>query len=251
MTTDFPVLITHASGHMGVASTAALELLGVDKNTPNIAGGVIGKDEKGELTGYLEEKAFTTLSAKMPRPTMKDITDNIKKAEQEYFKHGITTVQDGFTTDKEWAILSYMAQNKQLAADVVCYVDLKDSKAILKNEEYKNRYNNNLKIGGYKIFLDGSPQGRTAWMKESYQDDKEYFGYPIYKDEQVEKFVVESLEENQQLLTHCNGDAAAQQLIDAYKSADKQLGFTDNIRPVMIHSQLVGQGQLSQMAQLR
>ncbi|MEG2082747.1 MAG: amidohydrolase, partial [Oscillospiraceae bacterium] len=251
VTTDFPVLITHASGHMGVASTAALELLGVDKNTPNIAGGVIGKDEKGELTGYLEEKAFTTLSAKMPRPTMKDITDNIKKAEQEYFKHGITTVQDGFTTDKEWAILSYMAQNKQLAADVVCYVDLKDSKAILKNEEYKNRYNNNLKIGGYKIFLDGSPQGRTAWMKESYQDDKEYFGYPIYKDEQVEKFVVESLEENQQLLTHCNGDAAAQQLIDAYKLADKQLGFTDNIRPVMIHSQLVGQGQLSQMAQLK
>ncbi|MEG0019708.1 MAG: amidohydrolase family protein, partial [Oscillospiraceae bacterium] len=223
VSTDFPILITHASGHMGVASSLALSKLGVDKNTPAIDGGVIGKDEKGELTGYLEEKAFTSLSATMPRPTLEDITRNIKKAEHEYFKHGITTVQDGFTTQKEWAILSSMAQDNQLSADVVCYVDLKDSKSILENEGYKNKYSNNLKIGGYKIFLDGSPQGRTAWMKEKYEGEGEYYGYPIYTDQQVNEFVEQALSENQQLLTHCNGDAAAQQLIDAYILEDEKL----------------------------
>ena len=50
-----------------------------------------------------------------------------------------------------------------------------------------NKYDNHLKIGGYKTFLDGSPQGRTAWMRTPYLgDDTTYCGYPAQSDEEIE-----------------------------------------------------------------
>ena len=68
---DTPVLITHASGHMGVVNSAALAALGVTSRTPDPEGGKIGRmDGTMEPNGYLEETAFTALSSKLPQPTM-------------------------------------------------------------------------------------------------------------------------------------------------------------------------------------
>ncbi len=109
---------------------------------------------------------------------------------------------------------------------------------------------NRFKIGGYKIFLDGSPQGKTAWLNRPYENsDDGYCGYPIYKDEEVEKFIDISLKEKMQLLTHCNGDAAADQLIDAFEKVLnlKEQSSENNIRPVMIHAQTVRADQIDDM----
>lgn len=250
ISTEIPLIIAHTSGHMGVANSKALNMLEIDKNTKNPGGGLIGKDEAGELTGYLEENVFFNISSKMPKTTMEQFEKNIKRAEQEYFKYGVTTIQDGFTSEKEWKALSLLAQEDKLIADIICYIDLKNSKALLEQQLYKSKYHNRLKIGGYKIFLDGSPQGRTAWMTQGYEDDKNYFGYPIYSDKEVLEFVNMAIGEGQQLLAHCNGDAACQQFIDAIVLADKQYGFTNNFRPVMIHSQLATKKQLPQMFKL-
>ena len=51
--------------------------------------------------------------------------------------------------------------------------------------DYANQYKNHFKLGGFKIFLDGSPQGRTAWMSEPYERDAAYCGYPIHSDKAV------------------------------------------------------------------
>ena len=71
-----------------------------------------------------------------------------------------------------------------------------------------------------------------------------YRGYPIYPDGEVESFVRAALEEGRQLLAHCNGDAAADQLIGAF---ERVLGGRRpvDIRPVMIHAQLLRRDQLS------
>lgn len=249
---DNPIIIAHASGHMGVANAAALKQMGITADTPDPAGGRIGRvGDTREPSGYLEETAFTQSSSKIPTPTLEKMCADLGKAQDRYLQYGIATVQDGLTRQSEWAILSHMAEHGRLRMDTVCYPDMKLSHDILINHsQYVKQYHNRLKIGGYKIFLDGSPQGRTAWMLEPYKGtDDGYKGYPVYADEDVYAFVEECVRKHIQILAHCNGDAAARQFINAYKKALETGGSA--IRPVMIHAQLVHPEQLKQMSLLK
>lgn len=248
---DRPVVISHASGHMGVANTMALSIMGIDKNTPDPEGGRIGRNADGSPNGYLEETAFTANTAVIKQPDYQDMCRFAAKAQEMYFKYGITTIQDGFTGLKEWGLLKKLSDDKQLVADIVAYVDINGCPQLLsENMEYNRKYINNLKIGGYKLFLDGSPQGRTAWMTSPYENSDDYCGYPIYSDSKVVNFVKKSVSEKQQLLCHCNGDAAARQFINAYETADVQLGTQENFRPVLIHGQLATAKQMEQLNSL-
>ncbi len=251
VTTEYPIMIAHASGHMGVCNTKALKFFGINEDTPNPKGGIYGRDKNGKLTGYLEETAFTSVATKAKAPDYNDMCEYFRITQNEYFKYGITTIQDGFTGDKEWALLKKLSDDKKIKADVVCYIDINHCQNILRNNlDYNKEYINNLKIGGYKLFLDGSPQGRTAWMLEPYEGEKEYRGYPIYNDEQVTDYIVTALKDKQQLICHCNGDAAAQQFIESYEKADEILNTKENYRPVIIHGQLTTEEQMPQIKRL-
>ena len=252
---DHPVLITHASGHMGVVNSAGLLRFGIGKETEEPAGGRIGRLGDGSPDGYLEETAFTAYSARIPQPDRERLCRQMELAQQQYLQYGITTVQDGLTRENDLPLLMDMAREHRLLVDTVSYIDLnRNGELLVQNQRYLKNYQNRLKIGGYKIFLDGSPQGRTAWMSRPYQNgigngsDKDgYCGYPIYEDEQVESFLKTAVAKRVQILAHCNGDAAAEQLIRCYERViEKQAP----IRPVMIHAQLVRPDQLKRMAAL-
>lgn len=236
-----PIVICHASGHMGCANSMALKLAGICNETENPEGGKIGRDESGEINGYLEEKAFINMNGSIPPPSKEEYFSLLNKAQQVYASFGITTVQDGLTGDGEYMLLSEYAKNGGLMLDTVMYTDLKHSKAV-PNKDYENH----LRAGGIKIFLDGSPQGRTAWLREPYKGETEYRGYPIYKDEEALSLCVRAKNENKQLLAHCNGDRAAQQYIECLSEA----GYPKSLRPVMIHAQLLGLDQLDRVKEL-
>lgn len=247
-----PIVISHASGHMGVMNSAALQAAGIGKDTPDPDGGVIGRT-KGVPNGYLEEAAFTHYSSVLPAPSREQSRRRMAKAQRVYLEHGITTVQDGYTKKEQWELLKDMAESGELLVDTVCYLDLKDNRNIAReNPAYFKSYHNRLKIGGYKIFLDGSPQGRTAWLSEPYENARDgYRGYGTYQNDQVRRFVRAALEDRTQLLAHCNGDAAANQLLDAWKAEAASFPQAAQfMRPVMIHAQLVRREQLKQMAKL-
>ena len=93
--------------------------------------------------------------------------------------------------------------------DVVGYADA-DGQAAEAFSGHIRAYSGHFKLGGYKIFLDGSPQGRTAWMRTPYlgggPQDR---GYPVLTDRQVYDRMALALDQGMQLLAHCNGDAAA------------------------------------------
>lgn len=250
VSTDNPVIISHASGHMGVINSLALQEMNITKDTPNPEGGVIGKAAgTDEPNGYLEETAFTSNSSKMPQPTLEQRSELIKEAQHIYLKYGITTVQDGLVREEDWAGLKETADREQLIVDVIGYVDMKNSSSIVKNNtDYVKKSVNRLRIGGYKIFLDGSPQGRTAWLSQPYEHAEDgYRGYPIYEDQEVERFARIAYEEELQLLTHCNGDAAAEQLIQSIEQVQAKLKPTADLRPVMIHAQTVRPDQIERM----
>lgn len=249
-----PILITHASGHMGVINTLALKELNITEITKDPEGGVIGRiSNTMEPNGYLEEKAFMNCLYKVPQKNLQEVCKYIEDAQDIYLKYGITTVQDGIIKNPEMTELKYLAENHLLKLDVVGYVDIKDSKNLLKeNSDYVNKYINNFKIGGYKMFLDGSPQGKTAWLTKPYLTSKDdYKGYPIYTDEEVYSLIETALKENVQLLTHCNGDAAADQLINCFKKVLTTPNANTDTRPVMIHAQTVRYDQIDAMKSIK
>lgn len=163
-----------------------MELLGVDENTPCPQGGVMEKDDQGRLTGYMEENAFLSLLQKVPMPDLKDLMDALVRAQDRYASYGIATVQEGMFMDTMLPLYQAMLAQKLLKLDVVAYADPRDCKNIM--EQFGDRvghYKDHVKIGGDKIFLDGSPQGRTAWMRQPYAGESDYRGYPTLTDEQV------------------------------------------------------------------
>lgn len=242
-----PILISHASGHMGCVNSAALRAAGITAGTADPAGGRIARDVAGEPTGYLEETAFMSLAAAAPQPTQEEMERLLRRAQAVYFSYGITTAQEGLMKQPEFDLLRHAAETGALRLDVVGYADIRDNAAIVAEHPDRFTYHGHFRLGGYKLFLDGSPQGRTAWVSKPYEQadgqSADYCGYPIYETDQVRAYVEKAEREGRQLLTHCNGDAAIDQLLAAFE------GPTVN-RDVIIHAQLLRKDQLPKVRAL-
>lgn len=258
--TQHPIVILHASGHMGVANSFTLAKANINEQTPEIEGGLIARyPGTQEPTGYLEETAIMALGA-LAAGDDGNLEDLLVQVQDVYAANGITTVQDGGTSGAGLAAMRGAGAKGRLKVDIVTYPSPLETmcpegldKVMAENQDIVGKYVDHVKIGGYKILLDGSPQGKSAWMSEPYENSGDYCGYPWLKDEQVHACVKRAIADNQQLLTHCNGDAASQQLLDVYEA---ELAASDNpnknnLRPVMIHCQTVRDDQLDRMAALQ
>lgn len=236
-----PVILQHVSGHSGVFNSKALEILNIKGNNIYTDNGII-EIKNGILTGYMEENPFLEYQQKVPPPDFYKLLDAYKKAQEKYLSYGITTIQDGMAYPNMIPIYKQLLENNLLKLDLISYISPNDKNIFLNSfKENIKKYKNHFKIGGYKIFLDGSPQMKTAWMRTPYLGTNTYYGYPTMSDSEVTKSIEISLEDNMQILAHCNGDAAANQYIQCIKQYKNDI---KHIRPVMIHAQLIGIDQL-------
>lgn len=245
---DNPVVLQHKSGHMGVFNSLALKELGITAETPAPNGGVIAKDENGELTGYMEETIYVDTVKSVPMPSPQEIFGGFVQGQTKYASYGITTIQEGmFVNELSQMYQALVAQN-MLKLDVITYLDFRNVDSL--KEQFKdhiNTYKNHFKINGIKMILDGSPQGRTAWMETPYVGSDDYCGYPVLKDEMVEGVLKRGATENLQVLAHCNGDAAATQYIRCMDHVAEEYPEIDKNRTVMIHAQLLREDQMDGM----
>lgn len=256
VSTEIPIAITHASGHVGVCNSLALEKLGyVGDYTVPEGGTVACFPGTNEPTGLLEENAFLdpSIKAKMSIPNPKKLLKSFLDAENLYASYGYTSVQDGFTDERTYPLLSKAESENLLFLDVTSYVSFSFLESLQKNEIRKN--GNHYHIGGVKMFLDGSPQAKTAWLTEPYYripDGKEqdYCGFPICSDEEAYRYCKKCLQDNLTLHTHCNGDAAIDQLLRCYQKAKEDTKNNQDLRPVIIHAQTIRDDQLDKMKQL-
>ena len=245
-----PVVICHQSGHMGVFNTAALERLGVTRDTPCPAGGVIGQ-ACGVPTGYMEENAFLEFQKQVPMMPLEAFLGAYRKAQDLYASHGITTVQEGLLRRELVPLYQALLADGPLKLDVVAYGDEAGTAAARQAlPDSARRYQGHFRLGGYKMFLDGSPQGRTAWLRQPYQREAAYRGYGTLTDAQVLDMVRRAGAEGVQLLAHCNGDAACAQYLAALETAAREGVDLAAMRPVMIHAQLLGRDQLPAVKRL-
>lgn len=248
-----PIYISHASGHMGVANSALLQAAGLSADTPDPEGGRFGRNEDGSLNGYVEEvpALMKVLLPAMSRMKA-DMGQQMNLAQELYLKYGITTAQEGAAMAQGVQGLAQYAALGALKLDLVAYIlenEYEQDRSVL--AEYYGRYKNGLKVGGAKIILDGSPQGKSAWLSKPYEGESTYCGYPAHEDSYVEAAALRAVKGGYQLLAHCNGDAASQQFLDSYQKALQIVENPDmDLRPVMIHCQTVRKEQLDRMKEL-
>ncbi len=242
---EHPLLLQHQSGHVGVVNTLGLKRLGITPETKAPSGGVIGVKD-GRLTGYLEENAFLFYQKQLPMPSGAELLAAYRLAQDLYLSHGITTVQEGLLAPQMVPLYRAMLGSGLLQVDLVGYGEEQSGDALRAAlPEHVGRYHRHFKLAGYKIFLDGSPQGRTAWMRQPYAGEADYRGYPTMSDGQVCSALRHSARDGMQLLAHCNGDAAAEQLLRCAGQVEEEGLELAALRPAMVHAQLLGRDQLA------
>ena len=238
-----PVVIQHASGHAGVFNTLALERLGALNEDCGLE-----RDGQGELTGRGEENPFLDLLGRIPMDGLEDVLRAFQGAQEEYASHGITTAQEGLLQPVMAPVYQEILRRGLLYLDVNAYVPPADYDRLRGQfAQGVSASPGSFQVAGMKIFLDGSPQGGTAWVREPYAGGG--CGTSTMTDGQVLSAFRQALDRDAQLLAHCNGDRAAEQYLTLLAQAEREAG-KKLCRPVMIHAQLLGLDQLERVKAL-
>jgi len=256
VSTEHPILVFHVSLHLASANSAALELAGIGPETPDPPSGAFHRVEgSNEPNGVMEEHAVLAVFGRVPQPTGPEMFQALADAQRSYASHGFTTAQDGATDLASFELLRAAQAQGVLFLDVIAYGISNDFSAVVDAAGKPiGEYEGHLKLGGGKIVLDGSPQGKTAWLTEPYYvppagQGADYAGYPAFDDEAVYEFASALRKNDWPILAHANGDAAAEQWIRTVERIRKKSGRSD-WRPVMIHAQALRRDQLPRMAKL-
>ena len=107
ITTEYPVIISHSSGHMGVCNSKRLQLMGLDESTPDPQGGRIGRYPDGSPDGFLEETAFTDNTKVVKQPGYEDMCRYFDAAQKEFFIYGINKALSREIQSRVFQLLYY------------------------------------------------------------------------------------------------------------------------------------------------
>ncbi len=223
---DHPVLLTRACGHVSVANSRALQLAGMSEATPVPEGGVIGLPD-GKLNGLLAVNAQTLDRAVMPAATTEELIDGIERAGQHLLSFGITSCMDAAVGQISGFAEIQAYEMAKLAGRLpvrVWLTILGDPGVSIVEDCWRaglitGAGDDMLRVGGVKVFLDGSAGGRTAWMTKPYKDEPDNIGVQMLPDAQVETIVKSCHDRGYQMVCHAIGDGAIEQLVTAYEKA--------------------------------
>ncbi len=256
VSSDRPVFVIHQSGHLYVANSKLLELSGITAETEDPPGGVIRRRSGSkEPNGVLEETGLTPILKVFPVVSDAGSRRMVREGLALYTRFGFTTAQEGRAFPSDLKLFIDMAENSELTIDVVAYPDYWLAREVLEGNSWLSRhYVAHFRIGGVKGNLDGSPQGKTAWLSEPYHvpppgQDADYAGYPMLEEEQAMVMFDDAYAKGWQIINHANGDAAMDQMIRAARAATEKYGAADR-RTVGVHSQTIRPDQLDAYKEL-
>ncbi|WP_405220910.1 amidohydrolase [Lentisalinibacter sediminis] len=252
VSTEYPVLIIHQSGHLGVANTKALEMAGITAATKDPEGGVFRREaESNQPNGVMEEYAFFYMISRLAAQFDDEVNEFLTiQGTKLAASFGYTTVQEGRAMQDSLDTMRRVAEKGDLLVDLVAYPDILEVDDIRPSMQYENRF----RVGGAKLTIDGSPQGKTAFLTEPYHvvpegQSEEYRGYGAITGETAVEAVEKAFANGWQILCHANGDAAIDQFITAVRSAREKYPEARN-RPVLIHGQTLRFDQVAELDEL-
>ncbi|MGW6299631.1 amidohydrolase [Peribacillus butanolivorans] len=197
ISSNHPIILRRACGHISVVNSKALEIAGIDEHTPDPEGGIVVRDEVGVPTGVLIE------NAQMPYYELADYTheellQGLMMASNDFIASGITSIHDAGVSSPE---------NFRVMIKAGISTGLGDEK---------------FKIGPAKVFTDGSSSGPTAAMREPYTDNSEHSGILYFSQEELNRILGEAHEKGFQITAHAQGDRAIEMMLNCIEEALKK-----------------------------
>lgn len=249
---DNPVRVDHVSMHGCVLNSLAMKFYGISAETKTPPGGVIvRKPGTNEPYGLIMETAFLPIFEKTEPLTKEQEIAWTKAGQMLYAESGITTAQEGLTHLSQMETIKRASDAGVNIIDIVAYPFIMDVDKILVEfpKTEWGKYNKGFKVGGVKITIDGSPQGKTAYFTKPYLTggpggEKEWKGELTFPQDMVNQMVKKVYDLNVPLNLHCNGDAS----IDAFLTAYEYARAGDYSRPwnvTTIHSQFMRKDQMA------
>jgi predicted amidohydrolase YtcJ len=248
---DNPVRVDHVSMHGAVLNSLALQKYGYSAETVTPPGGVIVRKEgTSEPYGLIMETAYLPVLAQAETMTPEQEIAATKAAQILYAQAGITTAHEGATHLPQFETMKRAADAGANIIDVIAFPFVTDVEKIIEAYPVSNwgRYDKRFKVGGVKITVDGSPQGRTAAFTTPYLTggpggEKDWRGELTFPQEVINQAVKRVYDLGLPLNLHANGDAA----IDAFFRAHEFAAAGDLTRDrkvTMIHAQFTRKDQI-------
>ena len=240
VTPDNPVWVMRLDGHMGIGNSLALELAGVDADTPDIAGGEIVRDANGRPTGVLKDKAMRAMVDAVPEPSDRQLDQYLDAAMQYVASNGVTSVHDMFDgTSGGWRSLETYRRadsNNTLITRIYSIMPLSEWQKLSDDIATHGRGNEWLRTGGVKGFMDGSLGSHTAAFLTPYTDTPDESGFLLDPLDDLRAWIAGADAAGLQLNVHAIGDKAIRDLLDIYYEVERENGPKDR-RFRMEHAQ--------------
>lgn len=211
-----PVVILSFDHHAALANSAALRAAGL---TPGLAvppNGVVCVDDSGNATGLLLEQAAFRAWESAPEPDETTRRETVAAALRHLAALGFTEVHDLHSQSWLAPLLADMDRSGELAdigiRDVWLYPNIADAaRAAWKSPS--------IRLGGFKVFLDGTLNSRTAWMLHPYHDPAPGLshGKPMMTMDELRAAMFTAGDAGVGLAVHAIGDAAVRATLDAWE----------------------------------
>lgn len=222
---DSPVLMQRSCTHIWAVNSKALELAGITKDTPDPAGGRIGRTESGEPDGILYENATGLVQKLLPKKNVEDMADDLVNLGNILVSQGVTTVTDmGEDVCDHYDEIYQLAVEKGFKNKVAAYVswrfvDRCGETVVTESNNFHG--NGQIRTAGVKLIGDGSVSGRTAWCDVPYlpadgrtADGEKEYGMPVCTEEEILRAKRFCQENKCQLSIHCMGAQAIDRAVD-------------------------------------
>ncbi|WP_317493520.1 amidohydrolase [Haloechinothrix sp. LS1_15] len=259
---DHPVLLTHFSGHAAWANSRALEHAGITASTPDPGGGRIVRDAEGEPTGELHEAAVALVADRMPEPAAAERREATVAAMRDLLPLGVTSVTDPIVTPP--MLRDYLALHRagELRTRVTTLLNWTwpsvttpvevATEAMRYTGASSGLGDDWLRIGGCKLFADGIPALRSAWMSQPYDDgccgSLVTEGGDDTERQAALATLIETLHRHRfQVQVHTTGDRACEAVVDAFAAAAEADPWPE-ARHVLIHANLPSERAIKLMA---
>lgn len=255
---DNPVLVGHVSMHGAVMNSAALAKWNITAATETPPGGVIvRKPGTNEPYGLIMETAYLPVFSSLPQPTMEQEVEWSRAGKMLYAQAGITTAHEGATHAADLATMQRVSRAGANIIDLIAYPFITDLDKILAANPVGDwgTYHDRLKIGGVKITVDGSPQGKTAYFTTPYLTggpggEKDWQGELIAPQAIINQAVKRVYELGVPLNLHANGDGAIDAFLTAHELAAAD-DLTKNRHVTLIHAQFIRKDQIPKLAKYK
>lgn len=238
---DRPVWLTRVDGHAGWANTRAMEIANISRDTPDVQGGRIIRDSRGDATGIFVDATMNYISSNIPERTREEDNAAFSLALQKMAEHGLTSVHDARTNQATWEMYKDFADSGELKTRIYAMIagtgDEFDQMA--ENGPVDQYADHKLSMQSVKISADGALGSRGAAMLEEYSDEPENQGLLFFDQDELNSMLLKGGGQGFQMNIHAIGDAANRQVLDGFQYVEDQLGDQSDLRHRIEHAQIV------------